>query len=153
MDFESYQQTGLYLYEALKEEPNDRLDFPCIYGGHCDTCPSHDPWDMAPFISNKSICMIPDRERKKITFILSYQRPDGTYQFMLNREKTFILPDCLHGFKWLLHFVWEVHTSALIDADDGWAGRPMADWEFRSYFPEWDKHYMCRYFLTGETEV
>ena len=143
----------MYLYEALKVPYSKRLDFPCVYGGHCDDCPSHTPWDMAPFMKSRTIVMVPDRKNKRVTFILSYKLPNGDYQLFLEAQKTFILPDCLKGFQWLLDFVGQVYLSAMIDAKSGHSKRPQADWEFRSYFPEWDKHFMCRYFLTGEKEV
>lgn len=147
---------GLYLYESMGTSYKPALDMPCIYGGHCDYCPRHKPWDMTietDRYKDSQIVLTQGRAsygeplgRKVVSVLLSRKDENGKWITIENGIKTFLLPDCLEGYKWLLDFVERVYLSAIITGQ-------AADWEFRSYFPNWDVYYMSRYFLTGEREA
>lgn len=156
-----YPKNMPYLYEAMQVPFQPHLDFPCIYGGHCGSCPSKVNWDMAIGMQNldgKVIAISGTREngQRTITFVLFYQNHGNRYPIK-NGEKTFLMPECLHGLNWLLDFVRTVQTDAILNAEfDFERGKPWkveADWDFKSVFPDWDTLYMSRYYLTEEEEA
>ena len=116
-----YPENMPYLYEAMQVPFQPHLDFPCIYGGHCGSCPSKVDWDMAIGMQNldgKVIAISGAREngQKTITFVLLYQNHGNRYP-VKNGEKTFLMPECLHGLNWLLDFVRTVQTDAILNAE------------------------------------
>ena len=153
---------GLYLYEAMEVPYKTALDVPCIYGGHCDACPHHQPWDMTietDRYENGQIVLTQGREsygeplgRRVVSVLLSHKDENGDWRTIKNGIKTFLLPDCLEGYKWLLDFIYEVYLSATVDADAIYfkTGKRLtitADWDFKTYFPDWDRFSMSDYFL------